>query len=64
MRIVPILIQKGYYVHPYVGLTSATLTSDLAETINSNLPTNFKGVYVDHIKKMVLLIKLEYTEAL
>jgi S1-C subfamily serine protease len=51
MRIVPILIQKGYYVHPYVGLTSATLTSDLAETINSSLPTNFKGLYVDHIKK-------------
>jgi S1-C subfamily serine protease len=51
MRIVSILIQKGYYVHPYVGLTSATLTSDLAETINSSLPTNVKGVYVDHIKK-------------
>ena len=51
MRIVPILIQKGYYLHPYVGLTSATLTSDLAETINSSLPTNFKGVYVDQIKK-------------
>jgi S1-C subfamily serine protease len=64
MRIVPILIQKGYYVHPYVGLTSATLASDLAETINSSFPTNFKGVYVDHIKKMVLRIKLEYTEAL
>jgi S1-C subfamily serine protease len=51
MRIVPVLIEKGYYAHPYVGLTSATLTSDLATTINASLPINFKGVYVDQIKK-------------
>src|SRR5918911_491263 len=50
-RVVPALIEKGYYVHPYVGLTSTTLTSDLAETINATLPINFKGVYVDQIKK-------------
>ncbi|HJT49944.1 MAG TPA: trypsin-like peptidase domain-containing protein [Nitrososphaeraceae archaeon] len=50
-RVVPVLIEKGYYVHPYVGLISATLTSDLAETINVSLPINFKGVYVDQIKK-------------
>ncbi|MFL6395422.1 MAG: S1C family serine protease [Nitrososphaeraceae archaeon] len=51
LRIVPTLIEKGYYAHPYVGLTSITLTSDLAQTINGSLPTNFKGVYVDLIKK-------------
>jgi len=51
MRIVPILIEKGHFIHPYVGLTSATLTTDLAETINASLPINFKGVYVDQIKK-------------
>ncbi|MFL6423489.1 MAG: S1C family serine protease [Nitrososphaeraceae archaeon] len=51
MRIVPTLIEKGYYTHPYVGLTLITLTSDLAQTINGSLPTNFKGVYVDLIKK-------------
>jgi S1-C subfamily serine protease len=51
MRIVPALIEKGYYAHPYIGLTSATLTSDLVETINGSLPPNFKGVYVDSIKK-------------
>jgi S1-C subfamily serine protease len=51
MRIVPVLIEKGYYAHPYIGLTSATLTSDLVETINGSLPPNFKGVYVDLIKK-------------
>jgi S1-C subfamily serine protease len=51
MRIVPVIIEKGYYAHPYIGVTSTTLTSDLAETINATLPTNFKGVYVDQIKK-------------
>ena len=51
MRVVPVLIEKGYYTHPYVGLTSATLTSDLATTINASLPINFKGVYVDQIEK-------------
>jgi S1-C subfamily serine protease len=51
MRIVPTLIEKGHYIHPYVGLTSTTLTSDLAKTINASLPINFNGVYVDQIKK-------------
>ena len=51
MRIVPALIEKGYYAHPYIGLISATLTSDLVETINGSLPPNFKGVYVDSVKK-------------
>jgi S1-C subfamily serine protease len=50
-RVVPVLIEKGHYTHPYVGFTSATLTSDLATTINASLPINFKGVYVDQIKK-------------
>ncbi|MDQ3903389.1 MAG: PDZ domain-containing protein, partial [Thermoproteota archaeon] len=49
--VVPALIEKGHYTHPYVGFTSATLTSDLATTINASLPINFKGVYVDQIKK-------------
>jgi S1-C subfamily serine protease len=51
MRIVPALIEKEHYIHPYVGLTSTTLTSDLAKTINASLPINFNGVYVDQIKK-------------
>jgi S1-C subfamily serine protease len=46
-KIVPILIQKGYYPHPYLGLTFATLTSDLAQ--DNGLPVNLKGVYVDTI---------------
>ena len=51
IRIVPVLIEKRYYAHPSIGVTSTTLTSDAAETINATLPTNFKGVYVDQIKK-------------
>ncbi len=54
-RIVPALIEKGNYTHPHIGLTGATLTSDLAETI-AGLPSNFKGIFVDTITK-VLLIK-------
>ena len=40
-RIVPTLIEKGNYTHPYIGLTGATLTSDLAETIHG-LPSNLQ----------------------
>ena len=46
-KIVPILIQKGYYPHPYLGLVFATLTSDLAQ--DNGIPINLKGVYVDRI---------------
>jgi S1-C subfamily serine protease len=47
-RIVPTLIEKGIYAHPYIGLAGATLTSDLAETING-LPRNLKGILVNSI---------------
>jgi S1-C subfamily serine protease len=46
-KIVPILIQKDYYPHPYLGLLFATLTSDLAQ--DNGMPLNLKGVYVDRI---------------
>jgi S1-C subfamily serine protease len=49
-RIVPALIEKGNYTHPWLGLTVATLTSDLAESIGG-LERNFKGVLVDSIVK-------------
>jgi S1-C subfamily serine protease len=49
-RIVPALIEKGNYTHPWLGLSAATLTSDLAESIEG-LETNFKGVLVDSIVK-------------
>jgi S1-C subfamily serine protease len=46
-KIVPILIQKGYYLHPYLGLVFGTLTSDLAQS--NGIPLNLKGVYVEKI---------------
>ena len=48
-KIVPTLIEKGYYLHPYLGLTFGTLTSDLAE--NASLPVNLEGAYVNTIMK-------------
>jgi len=55
-RIVPTLIEKGTYVHPYLGLGGITLTSELAQTINgssdnSSLPANLKGIYVNTVTK-------------
>ena len=49
-RIVPILIEKGNYTHPYLGLTGATLTSDSAGSV-SGLEPNFQGILVDSIVK-------------
>jgi S1-C subfamily serine protease len=49
-KIVPSLIEKGSYVHPYLGLSGATLTSDLAENLTGSAK-NLKGVYVDTITK-------------
>jgi S1-C subfamily serine protease len=49
-RIVPILIDNGNYTHPYLGLTGATLTSDLAGSV-SGLEPNFQGILVDSIVK-------------
>ena len=47
-RIVPNLIENGNYTHPYLGLTAATLTSDLAGRVNGLKP-NFQGILVDSI---------------
>jgi S1-C subfamily serine protease len=46
-KIVPALIEKGYYPHPFLGLTFGTLTSDLAQ--DAGIPVNLKGLYVDRI---------------
>jgi S1-C subfamily serine protease len=48
-KIVPTLIAKGYYLHPYLGFTSGTLTSDLVE--NASLPANLEGAFVNTIIK-------------
>src|SRR5215831_174881 len=46
-KIVPILIEKGYYPHAYLGLVLGTLTSDLAQ--GAGIPINLKGAYINTI---------------
>lgn len=47
-EIVPRLIEKGNYTHPYLGFTGTTLTSDLAANI-ANITEDVKGVVVNTI---------------
>jgi len=49
-KIVPTLISKGNYTHPWLGISATTLTSKLTENFK-NLSRDFKGVYVDSITK-------------
>jgi S1-C subfamily serine protease len=52
IRIAPALIEKGYYLHPYLGLNGATLTSDLSQNLTGGAAaTNLKGIYIDTITK-------------
>ena len=48
--VVPILIEKGNYTHPYLGFTGTTLTSDLAANIG-NITDDVKGVVVNTLVK-------------
>jgi S1-C subfamily serine protease len=50
MRIAPVLIEKGNYTHPSLGFAGATLTSDLAKSVQG-LPANIKGIFVSTILK-------------
>ena len=43
-RIVPHLMQDGKYDHPWLGISGASLTPDLAEKLG--LPRDFKGVAI------------------
>src|SRR5918911_2656952 len=47
-RIVPVLIQKGSYSHPWLGISGGSITPDLAQSVN--LPINFKGVIVGSVQ--------------
>ena len=49
-KIVPVLISRGYYVHPYIGIRGGPVTADLIEN-NTGLPANLSGIYVDTITK-------------
>jgi S1-C subfamily serine protease len=48
--VVPRLIEKGNYTHPYLGFTGATLTSDLAANM-VNITDDVKGVVVNTLVK-------------
>jgi S1-C subfamily serine protease len=49
-KVIPALISKGYYLHPYIGIKGGALTSDLVENM-TGIPANLSGVYVDTITK-------------
>ena len=49
-RTVPILISKGNYTHPWLGVSASSLTSKLTENFE-NLSRDFKGIYVESITK-------------
>jgi S1-C subfamily serine protease len=46
-KIVPILIEKGEYDHPWLGISGTTLTPKLAEKLN--LPKNFRGSLINEV---------------
>ncbi|WP_100181851.1 S1C family serine protease [Candidatus Nitrosotenuis aquarius] len=43
-RLVPVLIEKGTYIHPWLGVSGTSLTPDIAKLIG--LPKNYHGVFV------------------
>jgi S1-C subfamily serine protease len=43
-RIVPSLIEKGSYEHPWLGVAGTSLTPDITKQLG--LPKNYKGVFV------------------
>jgi len=48
-KIVPVLIEKGKYEHPWLGIAGTSLTSDTIKKLN--LPKNYKGVLVTTVVK-------------
>jgi S1-C subfamily serine protease len=48
-RIVPSLIEKGFFEHPWLGVSGTSVTPDIAKQIG--LPKNYKGVFVTTLVK-------------
>ena len=48
-KVVPALIEKGEFDHPWLGISGTTLTPKLAEKFN--LPKNFRGAVINDIVK-------------
>lgn len=49
MRVVPSLIEKGTYSHPWIGIVGASLNHELTQKLE--LPKNYKGVLVSSVVK-------------
>ncbi len=48
-KVVPVLIEKGEYPHPWLGISGTTLTPKLSEKLN--LPKNFRGALINAVIK-------------
>ncbi len=48
-KVVPALIEKGEYDHPWLGISGITLSPKLAEKLN--LPQNFRGALINGVVK-------------
>ncbi len=48
-RIVPVLIEKGSFSHPWLGISGTSLTPDIAQSLG--LPRNSKGVVISDVVK-------------
>lgn len=47
-RVVPALIQYGFYIHPAIGIIGSTLTIDLAKQFG-DIPDDLEGVLVNTV---------------
>ena len=47
-HILPALIQKGSYDHPWLGISGGSMTADIAQS--AGLPINYKGVVVGTVQ--------------
>jgi 2-alkenal reductase len=46
-RVVPSLIENGYYLHPWIGIDPVTLTPEMAAA--AGMPSSVKGVLIYHL---------------
>ena len=46
-RVVPVLIEKGSYQHPFIGISGITLSPEVNEVLG--LPRNLRGAYVNEV---------------
>jgi S1-C subfamily serine protease len=47
LRVVPSLIENGYYLHPWIGIDPVTLTPEMAAA--AGMPSSVKGVLIYHL---------------